>query len=211
MARRRPARSRRPTPRLGACGADGELIALAVRCLAADPSARPRDAGEVAGAVSGYLLSLADRLRRAELRRVAEEARAVEAVKTAAEEHKAREAAETLAREEHRRRRLNAAMAAAIAAAACLAIGGGGWAAHQKAEAQRERAGRELEDTRRRAELAQSINDALQEATALRAGSESSPAGAAARSSARDWAHRAAALAEAGPAGEGLRRRPAAR
>ena len=40
--------------RLDGCGADAELVALAKRCLAADPAGRPRDAGEVAAAVTAY-------------------------------------------------------------------------------------------------------------------------------------------------------------
>jgi hypothetical protein len=38
--------------RLEGCGADPELVRLARACLAADPAARPADAGEVAAAVT---------------------------------------------------------------------------------------------------------------------------------------------------------------
>src|SRR5262249_21393946 len=41
--------------RLDACGADGELIALAKRCLAAEAIDRPKDAREVADALSAHL------------------------------------------------------------------------------------------------------------------------------------------------------------
>jgi serine/threonine-protein kinase len=49
--------------RLDACGADGDLVALAKGCLAADPNDRPGDAGKVADAVTGHLEAV---LRRAE-------------------------------------------------------------------------------------------------------------------------------------------------
>ena len=74
--------------RLDGCGADAELVALAKRCLAADPAGRPRDAGEVAAAVTAYRESVAERLRRAELAQAAEAARAEEAQATAVQERK---------------------------------------------------------------------------------------------------------------------------
>ena len=55
--------------RLDACGADPELLALARLCLAAEPRHRPRDAGEVALAMTAYLDGVQERLRRAELAR----------------------------------------------------------------------------------------------------------------------------------------------
>jgi serine/threonine protein kinase len=76
--------------RLAACGADEELIALARRCLAPDPSDRPRDAGEVARALTAYLAGVQERLRAAELQRVEAQARA-------AEERKRRRAERTMA------------------------------------------------------------------------------------------------------------------
>jgi serine/threonine-protein kinase len=62
--------------RLGECGADKELIALARNCLAPQPWDRPRHAGEVASALIHYERSSAQRLRQAELDRTAAEARA---------------------------------------------------------------------------------------------------------------------------------------
>jgi hypothetical protein len=41
--------------RLNACGADAALVALAKRCLAADPANRPHDAGELARELTAYL------------------------------------------------------------------------------------------------------------------------------------------------------------
>ena len=71
--------------KLSTRGADPELTALAEDCLAADPARRPADAGVVASRLSAYLDGVAQRLKAAELSRVA---------------------AETSAREQTRRRRL---------------------------------------------------------------------------------------------------------
>jgi serine/threonine-protein kinase len=90
--------------RLAACGADGELVALAKRCLAAEPADRPADAGEVAAATSAYLASVEERLRQAERERTA---------------------AEVKAREERKRRKLVAGLAAAL----LLLLAGAGSAA----------------------------------------------------------------------------------
>jgi tetratricopeptide (TPR) repeat protein len=54
---------------LDGCGADAELIALAKRCLAADPAARPPDARAVAAEVAGYRAGVGERLRLAEVER----------------------------------------------------------------------------------------------------------------------------------------------
>jgi hypothetical protein len=56
--------------RLDACGADPELVALCKRCLARDPGGRPRDAGEVARAVTDHLAAAEERARQAEFDRV---------------------------------------------------------------------------------------------------------------------------------------------
>jgi eukaryotic-like serine/threonine-protein kinase len=76
--------------RLDGCGADAELVALAKRCLAVEPSARPRQASEVAEQMTAYQHAVVERLRQAEVARAAEEARALEARATAAQERKAR-------------------------------------------------------------------------------------------------------------------------
>ena len=55
--------------RLESCGADAELIALARRCLAAEPCDRLRHAGEMSQQVTKYQEAVADRLRQAELAR----------------------------------------------------------------------------------------------------------------------------------------------
>src|SRR5262245_44181979 len=41
--------------RLQRCGADDELVALARRCLGAEPEDRPKDAGALAAEVTAYL------------------------------------------------------------------------------------------------------------------------------------------------------------
>src|SRR5262249_35799509 len=97
--------------RLDGCGADAELIALAKRCLSADPAGRPRDAGEVAEAVSAYQAGVEERAHEGEGERGAAQARAEEAKATAAAERRARR------------------LAVGLAAAVLLTVlaGGGGW------------------------------------------------------------------------------------
>src|SRR5262245_5491584 len=55
---------------LDASGADTELVALAKQCLAAKRDGRPRDASEVARAVTAHLAAAEERARQAELDRV---------------------------------------------------------------------------------------------------------------------------------------------
>jgi WD40 repeat protein len=64
--------------RLDGCGVDAELVGLCKRCLSADRDRRPRHAGEVAGAVSGYLAGVEERAQRAELDRARTEVRHAE-------------------------------------------------------------------------------------------------------------------------------------
>ena len=64
--------------RLEQSGAEPELVAIARRCLAPLPGDRPRDAGAVASAVTGYLCGVQERLRQAELARVEAQAKAAE-------------------------------------------------------------------------------------------------------------------------------------
>jgi serine/threonine-protein kinase len=82
--------------RLGKCGAEPELVRLALACLAPSPADRPADAAAVAGAVRAYLDGVQERLRAAELEKAAAEARTAE---------------------ERKRRRLAVALAAVIVAA----------------------------------------------------------------------------------------------
>jgi serine/threonine-protein kinase len=91
---------------LDGCGADAELIALAKACLAAELCDRPRNAGEVAAAVTTYQNSVAERLRQADQERAAAEARATA---------------------ERQRRRATVAAAAAILALVLVGGGGAAW------------------------------------------------------------------------------------
>jgi tetratricopeptide (TPR) repeat protein len=68
--------------RLEACGADAELVALARACLSAEPNDRPPDASVVEERLTGYLASVQERLRKAELDRAAAQARAEEEERT---------------------------------------------------------------------------------------------------------------------------------
>ena len=90
--------------RLGTCGGDPDLVALAKDCLAIRPDDRPCDAGAVSRRVAAYRTGVQDRLRAAEL--AGAEARA-----SAAEERK--------------RRRLTVALAAWIVLT--VGLGSGGW------------------------------------------------------------------------------------
>ncbi|MFO0927124.1 MAG: serine/threonine-protein kinase [Gemmataceae bacterium] len=86
--------------RLTASGADGELIALAVRCLAADAADRPTDGQAVAAEVAASRAGVEARLRRAETER-----------------------AEALVREAEQRKRRRTVQIAAGAIAAVLLTG----------------------------------------------------------------------------------------
>ncbi len=90
--------------RLAASGADPELVELAGRCLRARAPERPADAAAVAASMTAYLAGVQERLRRAEVERVAAQARAVE---------------------ERKRRRVQMALAAAVLA--LVAGGTGSW------------------------------------------------------------------------------------
>jgi tetratricopeptide (TPR) repeat protein len=99
--------------RLEACGADPGLLALCQRCLAAEPAARPADAGEVAAAVAELRSQAEQRARQAELERVRAEGE--------------RAKAEAEARAQRQKRRLQLALAAGLLA--LLVLGGGAWLA----------------------------------------------------------------------------------
>jgi hypothetical protein len=64
--------------RLVGSGADSELVTLCKECLAECRDARPRDAAEVSARVTAYLAGVRDRLRKTELERAAAEALALE-------------------------------------------------------------------------------------------------------------------------------------
>jgi serine/threonine-protein kinase len=90
--------------RLDGCGADAELIRLTKTCLASEALDRPKDARQVAEALTAYLDGVQERLRQAELAEAEAKARAIEELK---------------------RRRLTLTLAATVLLA--LTLGGGAW------------------------------------------------------------------------------------
>ena len=64
--------------RLDACGADAELVGICKRSLSVNRDARPRDAEELAAAVSGYLAGVETRAHDAEIERERAEVRHAE-------------------------------------------------------------------------------------------------------------------------------------
>lgn len=141
--------------RLDACNADAELVALAKRCLNANPDDRPFDAKQVANAIAEYRAGVEDRLRRAERDRAAAEAKAAEEVNT-------RREAEARAQEHRKRRRVQAALAAA-AVVLLLGAGVGAWWADRQA-AEKDRIERDKQAEVDRAEAARKA-DQLREAS----------------------------------------------
>ncbi len=97
--------------RLEQCDADAELVALARSCLRSERNRRPRNAGEVAGRITAYLVGVQERLKAAELGQVE--------AQTRAEEARARAVIE------RSRRRRTVALAASVLITA--AVIGGGW------------------------------------------------------------------------------------
>jgi tetratricopeptide (TPR) repeat protein len=98
--------------------------------MADEPWERPRDAREVALAMTRYEHSVAERLRNAELKRVAAETRT-------AEEERIRKMAEAQALEERRRRQVTFALATAVVA--LVLVGGAGvswWVMERRAAEQ---------------------------------------------------------------------------
>jgi Tfp pilus assembly protein PilF len=108
--------------RLGASGADAELIDVARRCLSADPATRPAGGSEAAGLVAAYRAGVEARLRKAETERAAAVAREAEG---------------------RRRRRAQLLLAASVG---LLLLGGGGVAWWWNTEVLRQR---HAEDRRR--------------------------------------------------------------
>jgi serine/threonine-protein kinase len=135
--------------RLAGCGAEGELIDLARTCLAPEPLDRPRDAAQVAEAVSAYRAGVAERLRRAELARVEEQARAEQ-------EHQARILTEARVVQERRARRLTAALVASVLALAALA-GGSWWWLDRQDRDRTARVARALADARQLRDQARAL------------------------------------------------------
>jgi serine/threonine-protein kinase len=96
--------------RLEACGADPDLVAIAVHCLVSARQARPADAGVLAGEIQGYLAAFEQRVHTSEL--AAAEAKGV-------------------ARQERRARKLTTALAASLVG--IVLVAGGSWAVLERA------------------------------------------------------------------------------
>ena len=92
--------------RLERCGADAALTTLCRACLEPEREGRPRNAGILAERVAAYQAEVQERLRRAELERVAAETRArEEEARTAVEQERTREALARVAAERRAKRR----------------------------------------------------------------------------------------------------------
>lgn len=114
--------------RLDACGADAELLALCRRSLSVIRDSRPRDAGGLAAAVSGYLAGVEDRARRAELDRAAAAAEAIE---------------------QRKRRKVQLALAASLMLLLCGGVGFGWWQDRQASARRAEQASRDRDERER--------------------------------------------------------------
>ena len=125
--------------RLENSGADAELVDLARACLAPERECRPGNGQDVAERVEAYRTGVAERLRHAELERVAAEARMVE---------------------ERKRRRLAIGLAAAVLALALTGGSGAWWY-------QRERDAQAAEFAERRANTEREVTATLSEANTL--------------------------------------------
>src|SRR5262245_16567135 len=145
--------------RLDASGGDPELVVLAKRCLAAKREDRPRDASEVARAVTAHLAAAEERARRAELDRVRAE-------------------------EQRKRRRVQLVLAGAVLLVLALVAVGAGiaslWRSAERARGDAEAARGEAETQRDAAEKAQSMAHAERvEAVVQRKMAEQAAAGEA--------------------------------
>jgi serine/threonine protein kinase len=95
--------------RLEQCGADAGLVSLCRECLAPEREGRLRHAGIVAQRVADYQAEVQERLRQAELERVAAETRArEEQARAAVEQERTREALARAAAERRARQRTRA-------------------------------------------------------------------------------------------------------
>jgi serine/threonine-protein kinase len=127
--------------RLGACGADPDLIRLARSSLAVEAADRPRDGGVLAAELAAHRESMEARLRQAELAQAEARARA---------------------EEERKRRRVKVALAAALLALLLLATGSALWFERQREE-------RRAEAAQRQGVARQAIEAALERADPRRA------------------------------------------
>jgi eukaryotic-like serine/threonine-protein kinase len=132
--------------RLDNCGADAALIALAMRCLAAEKEQRPADGSAVAEAVAAYGREMQERLKAAEIEAATQATRAEEEKK--------------LAQAERKRRRTALALAAAVVV---LVVGGSAAGIWYQTEKVRQDTEREM----RGVSLNRDVAAALEEAEAI--------------------------------------------
>jgi serine/threonine-protein kinase len=163
---------------------EADLARLVRACLAAEPSARPANAGAVAAALAAHLAGVQERLRRAELERAAAEARVVA----------------------ERRRRW--AQLAAAAAVLLLVVVGGGWAWYVHQERQQ----REFQAAQKQRDADATVAPSLTEAGRLFGGAKTAEkVGDLAKfDEALAAAQKADDLARASGASEDVQRRAAA-
>jgi serine/threonine-protein kinase len=157
--------------RMDACGADRELVTLALECLSPEIEQRPRDAGVVAQRVAAYQRGVQERLRQAEQERAAAQARVIE---------------------ERKRRRLTIVLAAVLVLL-LLAGGSGAWLLQQHRARQHEAAARTMHAVEHARELLQQGWQANDLAILQAAQAEASKAAEIARSGAADQATQQAA------------------
>jgi serine/threonine protein kinase/Flp pilus assembly protein TadD len=127
---------------LATCGADPELIGIALRCLSADPTSRPADGSAVADRVSTYRAGVEERLRKAETERAAAAVRTVE---------------------ERKRRRIRRALAAAMLLIVSGAIAFGWYADRQESDRRAEQ--EKVENDKRASALQKLFEDEQQKAS----------------------------------------------
>ena len=140
--------------RLDACGADPELVALCKRCLSPLQADRPRDAGEVAHAVTGLRAAADERARQAELERIRTEGDL--------------RASQMRTAEQRKRRKTQALLGLCFTALVLLGVSFVWWTQNQRlvreAEDHVQRAARERAERERRAASDAEVNRTVEEA-----------------------------------------------
>ncbi len=131
--------------RLEQSGADEQLVQLTMGCLEFELADRPKDAAEVAGAMTSYLRSVETQLRETEIR-------------------KAEEAAKTI----EERKRLRVVLALAASVLLTLGLGGAGWTWNRQQLVERRQAAQQefeqgLNDARLHQSLAENQNLAIRQ------------------------------------------------
>ena len=134
--------------RLDASGAEPELVDLCKRCLAVQPTDRPKDAGEVAQAIAQFRAEAEERAKRAEIDRAR---------------------AEVAAAEQRKRRKVQAALGLAFTSLVVLSGVFAWWQEHQAAERKAEHTRVQGERAAERAAAEGRAQQAVESAVALAA------------------------------------------